>query len=432
MKSSIAALLVLVFVAAGAFAGGQGEAGQAEPVEIVFQHWTTNMKEIWDTEIAFFEQENPNVTIVQEILPYGDYWSKLPIAMAGGEGPDIYQMTRPNFEPFAAAGRAAALDELVDNSASMQDSLAALEDRIIDVYRYKGELMGVPITVESTAMVFNKTLFEEAGLTLPTEIEDTWTWDDMREMALALTKVENGETVQYGLHVIPNRLPTFDFIWSNGGELYSDDGTQVLAGSPEAIQTMEYLTSLVVEDRVSPSFSYSQTVGAFEHFMSGTVGMIPAGSWMMATLRQITDFEWDVAEFPRSPFSGERRVASNVVGLILGPNSDNPAEAVEVMAAFTKQRPMMAMAETGANTPARNDSRAPYFDVDVPANAEAYQRALDYIRPMILSEYVSYPETLRILTADALEKLYNGREPVDVAWVEAVREIEGLLEERVD
>ena len=92
----------------------------------------------------------------------------------------------------------------------------------------------------------------------------------------------------------------------------------------------------------------------------------------------------------------------------------------------------MAMAAAGANIPARNDSRAPYFNLDVPANAEAYERALDYIHPMILSEHVSYPETLRILTTDALEKMYNGKEPAAEAWLAGVAEIEALLEERVE
>jgi multiple sugar transport system substrate-binding protein len=195
---------------------------------------------------------------------------------------------------------------------------------------------------------------------------------------------------------------------------------------------MEYLTRLVVEDQVSPSYSFSKTVGAMEHFMSGTVAMIPAGCWNMARLRGITDFEWDVAEFPRSPFTGERQVASNVLGFIIGPNTTVKEETLEVVAAFTSQEPMMAMAAAGANIPARKDSRAPYFNLDVPANAEAYERALDYIHPMILSEYVSYPETLRILTTDALEKMYNGKEPAAEAWLAGVAEIEALLEERVE
>lgn len=426
--------LALAGIAVAAFAGGAAEATTqpSQAKEVVFQHWATEQKPIWDAVIADFEAANPSVTVKQEILPYGEYWTKLPIAMAGGAGPDVYMITRPNFEPFAAAGRAASIQAEMGTSDALKTAMSALEQSVIDVYKYKGEQMGVPFTVESTAMIFNKTIFEEAGIRLPTEIEDTWTWDDMREMAIELTKRENGETVQYGLHVIPNRLPTFDFIWSNGGEIYSPDGTEVLAGEPEVVQTMEYLTRLVVEDQVSPSYSFSKTVGAMEHFMTGTVAMIPAGCWNMSKLRGISDFEWDVAEFPRSPFTGERMVASNVLGFIVGPNTTVKEETLEVIAAFTAKEPMMEMAKAGANIPAREDSRAPYFNVDVPANAAAYQRALDYIHPMILSEYVSYPETLRILTTDALEKMYNGKEPAAEAWLDGVAEIRDLLEERVE
>lgn len=435
MRQAMLVLLVLVTASAVFAAGGTEETSGAsggEPKEVVFQHWTTDWKPIYDQTIARFEAENPGLTVTQEILPYGDYWTKLPIAMAGGEGPDVYVMTRPQFEPFAMSGRAAAMDDLISGSDRMQENLGEMPEAAIDTYVFDGAQRGVPFTVESTAMVFNKTLFEEAGVTLPSQVEDSWTWEDMREMAIELTKTENGETIQYGLHVIPNRLPSFDFIWSNGGELYNADGTVTLAGEPQVLETMEFLTSLVVDDGVSPSYSFSQTVGATEHFLSGQVAMIPAGSWNLQTFREITDFQWDVAEFPRSPDTGERQVASNVLGYIINPNSDVKEEALELIAAFTSRETMTEMATRGANIPAREDSRGPYFDLDVPENADAYQEALEYIHPMKLSGYVTYPETLRILMTDALEKMYNGKEaPVD-AWMAGVREIEELLDERVE
>lgn len=435
MRQGILVFLVLVTASAVLVAGGTEEtdgASEVEKKEVVFQHWTTDWKPIYDETIARFEAENPGLTVTQEILPYGDYWTKLPIAMAGGEGPDVYVMTRPQFEPFAMSGRAAAIDGLIARSDRMRQNLTAMPESAIDTYVFDGAQRGIPFTVESTAIVFNKTLFEQAGVTPPSEIEDSWSWEDMREMAIELTKTENGETVQYGLHVIPNRLPTFDFIWSNGGELYNADGTVTLAGQPEVLETMEFLTSLVVDDKVSPSYSFSQTVGATEHFLSGQVAMIPAGSWNLQTFQEITDFEWDVAEFPRSPHTGERQVASNVLGFIINPNSNVKEEAIELIAAFTSKETMTEMARRGANIPAREDSRAPYFDLDVPENAEAYQEALDYIHPMKMSGYVTYPETLRILTTDALEKMYNGKEAPQDAWMAGVREIEDLLDERVE
>jgi len=416
MRRGIVGILILV-AATSIYAAGSGEeTGTAVQTEIVFQHWMTELKPIFDPEIERFEAANPGISVQQEILPYGDYWNKLPIAMAGGEGPDLYAMTRPDFEPFAAAGRTTDIEAAIEASPAMMASMGALDEEVIDAYRYDGVLMGIPFTVESSAIYFNKTMFEEAGLPLLTEIEDTWTWDDMREIAIDLTKVENGRTVQYGMHVTPNRLPVFDFIWSNGGEIYSDDGKTILAGSPQALQAMEYLTSLIVDDGVSPDYSFSKTVGSWEQFMSGSIGMIAGGPAVMSRLREITDFEWDVAEFPRSPYSGSRMVASNVLGFIVGPNSDAIPETVELIAALTAEGPMTEMANIGANIPARRDSRAPYFSESIPANSAAFERALEYIHPMKMSEYVTYSETLRILTTEALEKMYNGTEPADVAW----------------
>lgn len=67
------------------------------------------------------------------------------------------------------------------------------------VTRPNGEVGGIPFLIESLVVLYNKSLFDEAGIVPPT-IEKPWTWDDLRKAAITLTKDTDGNNVidQYG------------------------------------------------------------------------------------------------------------------------------------------------------------------------------------------------------------------------------------------
>lgn len=63
------------------------------------------------------------------------------------------------------------------------------------LYTYDDKYYAVPKDVDTIALWYNKTMFDEAGLAYPTA---DWTWDDVSEAAKKLTKDDGS---QYGLAV---------------------------------------------------------------------------------------------------------------------------------------------------------------------------------------------------------------------------------------
>ncbi len=57
------------------------------------------------------------------------------------------------------------------------------------------KVIGVPALVDNLAIVYNRTLFAEAGVEPPTP---QWTWDDFRSAAAKLTDPSNG---RYGFSI---------------------------------------------------------------------------------------------------------------------------------------------------------------------------------------------------------------------------------------
>ena len=56
---------------------------------------------------------------------------------------------------------------------------------IKEMYQYDGKTYAVPKDIDTIALWYNKDMFDEAGIAYP---DDTWTWDDLYDAAVKLTK----------------------------------------------------------------------------------------------------------------------------------------------------------------------------------------------------------------------------------------------------
>lgn len=394
---------------------------------LVFQTWTLEAKEVIETQIAQFKSRFPNIDVTLEIMSYDDYWKKIPISIAGGAGPDLFIMTRPNFEVFAKAGQAADITKEVEASPTLKDNLGRMNSFFVDAYKYRGQTRGVPFGVDTSLIAYNKTLFEKEGLTLPSAVEASWTWDDLRANAIKLTKRSGSDASQYGYHIPTNRNPIFEYIWSNGGELFNADGDCVWA-SPEGIEAIRFLADLMLKDKVSATPSFAKSQKSDDLFMSGKIAMMHVGNAIISKFRGIKDFEWDLAEIPFSPKTKKRVVASNVLGYIVGPNAKAKTEIIHFLEQLTSKEAQTVYAEKGVFIPTHQDAQAPYFDDPTPKNLQAFQRTLDYARPMILSEWIPYTDTVRVIT-NYTEQIFSGAVDAEKGWTAAQDELNAIAKE---
>src|SRR5687768_3077925 len=63
-------------------------------VEISYGLWDQNQLAAHEQIIAAFEAQNPNIKVTPEVVPWGDYWTKLQTAVAGGAANDVFWMNR--------------------------------------------------------------------------------------------------------------------------------------------------------------------------------------------------------------------------------------------------------------------------------------------------------------------------------------------------
>lgn len=398
---------------------------------LVLQTWTLEAKDVLEQQITEFNKVYPNIHVKLEILSYNDYWQKMPIAIAGGAGPDIYVMTRANFDAYAYAGQALDFSEDLPQYPQLQESLAGMLPEVVDSYKFHGRQMGIPISVESTGIIFNKTLFEKAGVQLPSEVEDTWTWDDLRAMAQKLTVREGDETIQYGYYVPVNRMPTLEYIWAAGAELFTEDGTQAIFADESGVEAISFLNTLMNEDKVSPTVAYTEAQSASELFYSGRIAMMNVNCANLSGYREITDFEWDVAEMPVHPTTGKRYASSNVLGYIIGPNTKNKEAALTLLGFLSSEKMQGIFSEKGVYIPACVNVQEQYFSNETPENLMALCRALYYTKPLVFSEYLPYQQFLSVLY-DAMTNMFNGVEAPADALTRAQTEMNAIIADNMD
>ncbi len=139
--------------------------------EITITWWTeagagmpTNLQEAF---IEPFEAAYPGVRL--EIIGQEDINNTLRTAMAAGEAPDILQTPGASFiAESIAAGFVLPLDDYAEQYG--------WEDKLLDwAYQsgvLEGHLYSIPLTYESMILLYNKTVFEEHGWEVPTNLEE--------------------------------------------------------------------------------------------------------------------------------------------------------------------------------------------------------------------------------------------------------------------
>ena len=110
----------------------------------------------------------------------------------------------------------------------------------LDAFRFDGKLVCLPQNISSLVVYYNRDLFKRAKVPEP---KAGWTWDEMVQKAIKLTRDTNGDgdIDQHGLGVEPSIIRIAPFVWSNGGEVVDDEEapTRLALDSPEATEAMQ-------------------------------------------------------------------------------------------------------------------------------------------------------------------------------------------------
>jgi multiple sugar transport system substrate-binding protein len=377
--------------------------------------------EVREQIATMFQEVAPNVD-VEIMLITGARDESQTVMIAGGNPPDVLYFNEWFQYPFMQKGVTLPLDSYVERDGFTFENVLPVS---IELNRYKGQLMAMPFEVSPLTIVYNKKLFDDAGVPYPPTAWDDpdWTWDKLIEIATQLTDSSTGQfgfsmenwmyyslLAQYGGHVLSNTI-----------EITPE--TKCIINSPESAQAFQLMVDLRDKYGVSPSAASAQELGGFDRFMSGKVAMYCYGRWLNV-FRTITDFEWDTAPLPHVA-GGQPATQLFTLNYALYANTPNPDVGWEFLKFLLTNGPQAANVATGMAVAAYepiNDTPE-FLNNAPPEHNSVYAEALAYATP---SENLDVPFGAELNAA--LDRIFTGAVPVEQGLQEAADAVNAVFD----
>ncbi len=223
---------------------------------------------------AEWKNDHPDLPLDIQGLPINGFLDKFTSATLGGTPPDIMDLDTTWISTVAAKNLLQPIDDVASGLPASDYNPAVWE-----VSKFKGHQYTIPERGEAGVMYYNKTVFDKAGVTYPT---DNWTHDDLLTIAEKLTiPGQYGMGIAADLSDPSNVMSTFaPLLWAMGGDFLTKDYKQAALNSPEATKAITYWLELYTKYKVTPpgTPNYSTTRDLMPLFQTNKLGMIPGGS----------------------------------------------------------------------------------------------------------------------------------------------------------
>lgn len=312
-------------------AGDEGEEAEAEeaeaeePIEKVtvrMMYW--NKEETVDTLLAFLAEELPDVEVEYQFVENGTYNNILQTQLAAGEGPDIFGGGDPN---LFTQGLIEDLSQFGDRYSEAGKAL----------YSVDGALFAIPGISWFEGIYYNKTIFEENGLSVPT------TFEEELELHRQLKELGYIPQAMGAKSWEPMLKSSLGYVMND--YLFTEEGKDfdVLFGKGEVTLSGNWNDSIkewarLIEDGYITQdmlgIDYDQ---ALNQFASGEAAMWESGPWSLETIKQANpDLEFDMFPFYGNEPGGKGYLIGGPgVGFCVNANSAQKEAAMRVIDAIS-------------------------------------------------------------------------------------------------
>ena len=401
LRKLMAAGLSLAMVASLAGCGGSGSTATSEAdgsaassaaAETTASSGDSLTINIWDANQQAGIQEicddwtaESGVSVKVEVIDWDNYWTLLESGASGGTLPDVFWMHSDYAQIYMEN------DILLDLTQKIQDDgvdMSAYYPDIASIYtRDDGNIYALPKDHDTIALLYNKALFDEAGVDYPT---NDWTYEDMYEAAKAITEATDDDTYGIAINTSNDQDGWYNYVYAYGGNVVNADKTGTDIDSDASKAGMEMVRKMLTVG--TPQAVVAES-GTDSLFMSGKVAMITQGSWMINsfyTAENSADYAW--AELPYADVNGngtcekeERQTCYNGLGWAADANTKNPDAAWSLIKYLCSEDAQVKQAELGvtmAGMPGCSDKFADAFEgMDVSAFTAIEENGTLFARP---------------------------------------------------
>lgn len=278
------------------------------------------------------------VTVVYEPLQ-GDYNKSFTTLLAAGNAGDVFYLPAETLDGYVTTGKLLPLNGLVSTTPFIKSLNTA--------FTRNGRLYGVAKDFNTLTLVYNKDLFDEAGVKYP---DNTDTWATLQTKLTTLKQKLGND--YYGICLSPNFDRFGAFAYAAGWKQFGAGGKTNLA-DPKFAQAFNWYTGLAKNKvGVQPSEVSADWGGAC--LKTGKVAVAIEGNWIVNFLRDnAPNLKFGTALLPKAP-SGQRGNFLYTVGWGVNSGTKNRAAALKVLGLLTSPQVQQYVLEQGLAIPSRS------------------------------------------------------------------------------
>jgi len=403
MRRGIAATALVASLALAATACGGDDSSDSSNGPVTITWWdtsnATNEAPTYKALVKEFEAANKDIKVKYVNVPFDQAQNKFDTAAGSKGAPDVLRSEVGWTPAFAKKGFFLPLDGT--EALAEQDKF---KPNLIEQAKYEGKTYGVPFTTDTLALVYNKELFEKAGVEAPK------TWDDLKKAA-ATIKAKTGVDVYWGS---TQAYYAQSFLYGEGADTVDVDAKKITVTSPAAKKGYATWQSLFdgkglhKADTTADAYAHIQ-----EAFVNGKVASIIQGPWEITNFYKGSAFKdknnLGIATVPAgSTGKAGAPTGGHNLSVYAGSDEAHQKAALKFVNFMTSAHAQETIALKNSTLPTRDDA---YTDkVKADPGIAGYQTVLSAAQPRpALPEYSSLWGPLD----DELLKIAGGKVSLD-------------------
>ena len=321
LASAGAASLTTLLASCAGFTGqssnGGGGGSSKGAGTITFTTWASDTeKAAYQQLIASFEKSHKGAKVTANFVPYAQMFTNIDAQLSAGKAPDVFRAGYGQIGGYAKQGA------LLDLSSSLGSEKSRFIPAFWEAVSYDGKPYGVPQQTDTSAIVYNKQLMSDAGITaFPGSLDEAWSFDEFADVMTKLRAKLPASKFPFAYNWQLAGSPRWlSWLFAAGGRLLDQDLTKAALPSAAGTKALDYTKAFFEKQWVPQNSSTKSNTYADTTWLAGTTAMVSAGNFLLPEFTS-AKFDWGVTYLPK-----DQRGADDLGGNALVATKDGNTE----------------------------------------------------------------------------------------------------------